>query len=201
MARQRRHTRKLACPPTADQDGFRRPSGSCRIGRKTASVKPRRAAAMAAAPAGVLRVDREIPPAAPAPLRPSGASRRPSSQAIFSDTSRDQRSAVLKATTPTGSEYCPSRRSRITVSRSVRSSSISRQLRPRAPKSSSTTYTSTSLGKAGAIEGKRRMTHHPNIATAPAIAKSTAAANEAASGRASCLTSISAQGIPSQPTL
>ena len=53
-------------------------------------------------------------------------------------TSRDQPSAVLKAMTRAGFEYCPSIRSMKTLARSVRSSSVSRQARPSWPKSSST---------------------------------------------------------------
>ena len=58
---------------------------------------------------------------------------------MSSVTSRDQPSAVLKATMRTGDEYWPSSRWRISVARSASASSVSRQERPsRSPKSSST---------------------------------------------------------------
>jgi len=44
---------------------------------------------------------------------------RRSASAISSEASRDQRSAVLRLMTRTGLEYCPSSKSRMTVSRSV----------------------------------------------------------------------------------
>src|SRR3954454_8189278 len=65
--------------------------------------------------------------------------------------SRDQPSAVLKATTRTGLLNRPSSRLVITVSKSVSSMSVSLQARPIGPKSSSTKQVSRSMP--GTIDG------------------------------------------------
>src|SRR6266404_5829426 len=98
------------------------------------------------------------------------AKRRRSSSAISRVTSRDQPSAVLKATMRVGWPYWPSMRLRISVSRSVSSSLVSHQARPsRSPKSSSTRYVSW-LDTCGTIEGDRLgMTQLHGIGDSPAF--------------------------------
>src|SRR5262249_12106350 len=67
-------------------------------------------------------------------ISPRSAQRFRNSLAISSVTSRDQLSAVLKATIRAGSSYCPSSKSWISFVRLASASSVSRQTRPRIPK-------------------------------------------------------------------
>jgi hypothetical protein len=78
--------------------------------------------------------------------------------ATKSETSRTQPSAMLKPITRTGLLYWPCSRSAMMVSRSVFSTSVSRQGEPRRPKSSSTRYTSRSMP--GTIDGDGPHVHN-----------------------------------------
>ena len=83
------------------------------------------------------------------------------SRAISWVTSRAQPSDVLKHTIRTGLLYCPSISRRMTDALSASASSTSRYARPIFPKSSRTTYTSTS--NPGTMEGLRIPNTHTGI--------------------------------------